>query len=238
MAEKILVVDDEEAIVEFVEINLRRAGYEVVKAYNGHDAVQSVRNSSPQLVVLDIMLGDVDGFQVCREIRRFSSVPVIMLTARSEDKDKISGLEMGADAYLVKPFNPDELIAWIQAVLRRFTAARPTDGTAPIQFGDLSIDPVARKVWRSGKQIELSPRETDLIVFFASNPGRVFTRSAVRRGVWGDEFLEERSVDVHIRRLREKIGDDALEPRYIMTVWGIGYKANPDIMAASENEKS
>jgi DNA-binding response OmpR family regulator len=235
MAETILVVDDEEAIVEFVEINLRRAGYEVVKAYNGTDAVQAVREHTPQLVVLDIMLPDIDGFQVCREIRRFSSVPVIMLTARSEDQDKISGLEMGADAYLVKPFNPDELIAWIQAVLRRFTPKRTADGGTPIQFGDLSIDPVARKVWRNNKQIDLSPRETDLIIFFASNPGRIFTRSDVRRGVWGDEFLEERSVDVHVRRLREKIGDDALEPRYIMTVWGIGYKSNPDIMAEEKN---
>lgn len=235
MAETILVVDDEEAIVEFVEINLRRAGYEVLKAYNGTDAVQSVRDHNPQLVVLDIMLPDFDGFRVCKDIRRFSSVPVIMLTARSEDKDKISGLETGADAYLVKPFNPDELIAWIQAVLRRFTPKRPDEGGAPIQFGDLSIDPVARKVWRTGKQIELSPRETDLIIFFASNPGRIFTRSEVRRGVWGDEFLEERSVDVHVRRLREKIGDDALEPRYIMTVWGIGYKANPDIVVEEKS---
>jgi DNA-binding response OmpR family regulator len=181
-------------------------------------------------MVLDIMLPDIDGFNVCREVRRFSSVPVIMLTARSEDKDKISGLEMGADAYLVKPFNPEELIAWIQAVMRRLSPHR-LDEANRIPFGDLSIDPIGRKVWRDGKQIELSPRETDLMIFFASNPGRIFTRAEVRRGVWGDEFLEERSVDVHVRRLREKIGDDALEPRYIMTVWGIGYKANPDIMA-------
>lgn len=229
MAETILVVDDEEAIVEFVEINLHRAGFDVVKAYNGNDGVQAVKDHKPSLVVLDLMMPDIDGFQVCKEIRRFSSVPVIMLTARTEDKDKISGLAMGADAYLVKPFNPDELIAWIQAVLRRFTPERSSVNSGHMRFGDLSIDPVGRKVWRSGKQIELSPRETELLIFFAGNVGRIFTRSELRRGVWGDEFLEERSVDVHVRRLREKIGDDALEPRYIVTVWGVGYKANPDI---------
>lgn len=233
MAETILVIDDEEAIVEFVEINLHRAGFEVVKAYNGLDGVQAVKDKKPSLVVLDIMLPDMDGFQVCKEIRRFSSVPVIMLTARTEDKDKITGLETGADAYLVKPFNPEELVAWIQAVLRRFTPERSSHSHAPIQFGDLSIDPGARKVWRKGKQIDLSPRETELLIFFAGNAGRIFTRSELRRGVWGDEFLEERSVDVHVRRLREKIGDDALEPRYIMTVWGVGYKANPDIVTDS-----
>jgi DNA-binding response OmpR family regulator len=230
MAERILVVDDEDAIVEFVEINLMRAGYDVIKAYNGTDAVAKVKDESPNLVVLDIMLPDFDGFEVCRRIRSFSSVPVIMLTARSEDKDKISGLATGADAYLIKPFNPEELIAWIQAVLRRAATTRKEDSTT-ITFGDLVIDAITRKVTRNGKSIDLSPKEMDLIIFFASNPGRIFTRAEVRQGVWGDEFLEERSVDVHVRRLREKIGDDALEPRYIITVWGIGYKANPDIMA-------
>ncbi|MBM3464992.1 MAG: response regulator transcription factor [Armatimonadetes bacterium] len=228
MAERILVVDDEDAIVEFVEINLRRAGYDVLKAFNGEEALRKVRAEAPDLVVLDVMMPEMDGFQVCQEIRRFSTVPVIMLTARSEDKDKITGLDTGADAYLVKPFNPDELIAWIQAVIRR-ASTRREESPARIIFGDLSIDPVARKVWRDGKPVELSPRETDLMIFFASNPGRIFTRAEVRRGVWGDEFLEERSVDVHVRRLREKIGDDALEPRYIITVWGTGYKANPEI---------
>ena len=234
MAETILVVDDEEAIVEFVEINLRRAGFDVIKAYTGNDGVLAVREARPSLVVLDIMLPDIDGFQVCREIRRFSSVPVIMLTARTEDKDKISGLETGADAYLVKPFNPDELIAWIQAVLRRFTPAVSDPANAPLLFGDLSIDATSRKVWRGSRQIELSPRETELLIFFARNTGRIFTRAELRRGVWGDEFLEERSVDVHVRRLREKIGDDALEPRYIITVWGTGYKANPDLAPNAE----
>lgn len=227
MADRILVVDDEDAIVEFVEINLRRAGFDVLKAYSGGEAIKKVRDQNPDLVVLDIMLGDTDGFAVCEEVRRFSTVPVIMLTARSEDQDKITGLGTGADAYLVKPFNPDELIAWIQAILRRTSMRRSSD-EGRITFGDLTIDPVARKVWREGRPIELSPRETDLMIFFASNPGKIFSRAEVRKGVWGDEFLEERSVDVHVRRLREKIGDDALEPRYISTVWGRGYRANPE----------
>jgi DNA-binding response OmpR family regulator len=224
MQETILVVDDEDAIVEFIEINLERAGYAVLTAHSGSEALDTLRHASPTLVVLDIMMPDMDGFAVCRELRTFSNVPVIMLTARSEDRDKISGLETGADAYLVKPFNPDELVAWIQAILRR-NRSKPNSTLKPLQFGDLVIDPNARRVTRCGKPIELSPRETDLLLFFATNPGRIFSRAEVRKGVWGDEFLEERTVDVHVRRLRDKLADEALEPRYIATVWGQGYKS-------------
>jgi two-component system alkaline phosphatase synthesis response regulator PhoP len=229
MAEKILVVDDEEGIVEFIEINLRRAGFDVIKGYNGHEALRKVKEDNPDLVVLDVMMPLLDGFEVCKEVRRFSDVPIIMLTAKTEDRDKISGLEMGADDYIPKPFNPEELIARIQAILRRLSAIRAHRETPQklISFGDLSIDTGGKKVLRDGSPLALTPREFDLLHYFASNPGRIFTKDEIRTGVWGSEFIEERSIDVHIRQLREKIGDDSVDPQYILTVWGVGYKANP-----------
>lgn len=228
MAEKILVVDDEEGIVEFVEINLRRAGFDVIKGYNGTEALRKIREDSPDLVVLDVMMPDMDGFEVCKEVRRFSMIPIIMLTAKAEDRDKITGLELGADDYIPKPFNPEELIARIQAILRRLAPMRQRpEETQKILFGSLTLDPAGKTVTKDGGAVSLSPKEYALLRFFAGNPGRIFTKEEIVSGVFPGESVEERSIDTCIRELREKIGDDPADPRYILTVWGVGYKANP-----------
>jgi DNA-binding response OmpR family regulator len=233
MRETILVVDDEEAIAEFIEINLKRSKFEVIKAFSGVEALEKFSSHNPDLVVLDIMLPDMDGFQICRKLRSLSKVPIIMLTARGEDMDKISGLQLGADDYMVKPFNPQELVARIQAILRRFSGIRRVED-AKITIGDLCIDQAARKVWKCGRPVDLTNREYNLLIVLVRNPGRIFSRDEVRKQIWGHEFVEARSVDVHMRRLREKIGDDAAEVkyRYIMTVWGQGYKFNPALLPA------
>lgn len=228
MAKKILVVDDEEAIVEFVDINLHRAGYEVVKAHNGTEALNKLHSESPDLMVLDVMLPDIDGFEVLKKARMTHTIPIIMLTARGEDMDKIRGLETGADDYMVKPFNPWELIARIQAILRRLTPAKPEE-VAKINYGDMIIDPLGRKVWKKGSLIELTPREYDLLLLFSTYPGRIFSREEVRKEIWGHEFIEERSIDVHIRRLRDKIEENPMDPQCILTIWGVGYKSNPKL---------
>ena len=230
MPSKILVVDDEEAIVEFLSINLERAGFEVLKAYNGVDGVLTAESEKPNLVVLDLMLPDMDGFEVCQKIRILSSVPIIMLTARGDDYDKIAGLEAGADDYMVKPFNPWELIARIQAILRRTTKTELKPEDQKLTVGNMTIDSLGRKVWKGGKLIELTPREYDLLMLFSSNPGKSFSREEVRKSIWGHEFIEERSIDVHIRRLRDKIEDNPETPSFIMTIWGVGYKSNPDFL--------
>lgn len=230
MAERILVVDDERSIVEFVEKNLKRAGFEVEKAYAGKEAIQKISESKLNLVILDIMLPDIDGFEVCKEIRKFSKVPILMLTARGEDTDKISGFEFGADDYLVKPFNPRELIVRIQAILRRFASTPSIDELNELTVGDLVVDLITRNVREGGKLIDLTPKEYDLLLFLVYHPGQIFSREEVKKRVWGHEFIEERSVDVHIRRLREKIGDSAVDPKYIMTIWGKGYRFNPDLV--------
>ena len=229
--EKILVIDDESSIVEFIEINLKRAGFQVLKAYNGTSGLLLLESEKPNLVVLDLMMPDMDGFEVCKKARLFSDVPIIMLTAKGDDYDKIVGLESGADDYMVKPFNPWELIARIQAVLRRISraSAAETKKEDKMTFGNMTIDSLGRKVWKSNKLIELTPREYDLLVLFSSNPGKSFSREEVRKVIWGHEFIEERSIDVHVRRLRDKIEDTPESPSYILTIWGVGYKSNPDI---------
>lgn len=226
MASRVLVVDDEPSILEFVEVSLKRAGFEVATAQDGASCLRSIVEDPPALVVLDVMLPDRDGFSVCKEIRKFSRVPVIMLTARGEDKDKITGLGIGADDYLVKPFNPKELVARIHAILRRL----PSEGVIPpdrIRVGSLTIDPVARKVFFKGALIDLTPREHDVLVLLASHPGKVFSREELRIQLWGHEFGDERAIDTVVRYVREKIGDDALDPRYIVTVRHKGYQFTP-----------
>jgi DNA-binding response OmpR family regulator len=235
LSKKILVVDDEEAIVEFIEINLQRAGYEVLKAYSGEGALQVLNAKSPDLMVLDIMLPDMSGFDVCKKARMSHNIPIIMLTAKGEDMDKIRGLEMGADDYMVKPFNPWELIARIQAIFRRM-APQKSEDTGKRTFGEMTVDPLGRKVWKRGTLIELTPREYDLVLLFSSHPGRIFTREEVRKEIWGHEFIEERSIDVHIRRLRDKIEDNPEDPQFILTIWGVGYKSNPKLAEKQEKE--
>lgn len=225
---KILVVDDEEAIAEFIEINLVRSGFEVIKAFCGEEALKKIEIDDPDLVVLDIMMPDMDGFEVCKKTRKFSDVPIIMLTARDDGYDKVIGLEFGADDYMTKPFNPWELIARIQAILRR-TAKKDTQSKdKKVRFGCITIDPMGRKVWKNEKLVELTPREYDILMLFSSNPGISFSRQEVRQKIWGHEFIEERSIDVHVRRLRDKIEDSPENPSLIMTIWGVGYKSNPD----------
>lgn len=226
LREKILVVDDEPGIQGFVQTNLVRAGFEVIQALTGCEAIAAVNRESPDCVILDLGLPDADGFDICREIRKTNPVPIIMLTARGDDIDKILGLELGADDYIVKPFNPRELVARIKAVLRRFSPAPPDEIPARVvQAFDLVIDPDRHEVRRGGRPIDLTPKEYDLLSFLATHPGFTFSREKLLQEVWGYDFFgDDRTVDVHVRRLREKVEDDPNSPRFILTVWGVGYK--------------
>lgn len=233
----ILVVDDEPPIREFVEINLRRAGFAVTSVGNGRAALNAVddgtlRSDPPDLIVLDLMLPDIDGFELCRELRARTAVPIIMLTARIEDVDKILGLELGADDYITKPFNPRELVARIKSMLRRMDlAVQQRDAKSQIRLRDEQIndevilDMLARRVSRDGKEIDLTPKEYELFKLMATHQGQVFSRETLLEQVWGYEYAgDTRTVDVHIRRLREKLEADPYNPRLILTEWGIGYK--------------
>jgi two-component system response regulator ResD len=223
---KILVVDDEPNIREVVGLYLRRDGHSVVAAADGEEALKLYRQTQPDLVVLDLMLPKVSGLEVCRRIQADERVPVVMLTARGEEEDRIVGLGIGADDYVVKPFSPRELAARVEAVLRRVNEARSGSGTEKlIVFGDLRIDPNAREVTIRGAQVTLTAREFDLLYHMASHPRRVFTRDQLMETVWGYAFAGDTStVTVHMRRLREKIEPDPGRPRYLQTVWGVGYR--------------
>ena len=222
MAETILVVDDEEAIVEFLELSLRKESLEVIKAFTGEEALEQVRVCRPDLVLLDIGLPDMDGFEVCSRIRRFSQVPIIMVTARSDDEDKINGLGLGSDDYVVKPFNPKELVARIKRMLERSRGARETAARSTVVIRDLEIDMVRRRVSAQGRSVQLTPKEYDLLVFLVSNPRRIHTRDDLLREVWGSAVYDARSVDVHVKYLREKLQRPV--SAYIQTVWGKGYR--------------
>jgi len=225
MKGRILVVDDERTIRDVVEQYLRREGYETVGLGDGEAAV--VAAADADLVVLDLMLPKLDGLEVCRRIRAEREVPIIMLTAKSEEIDKLLGLGLGADDYLTKPFSPRELVARVQAVLRRAQAGPKQPGDV-VQVGDLRISPKLRSVERSGRPLDLTAREFDLLLFLASNPGQVFTREQLLDRVWDYHFPGDTStVTVHVRRLREKIEPDPVRPRYVKTVWGVGYKVDP-----------
>ncbi len=225
MAEKILIVDDERPIVDSIKYTLYREGYDVVVSYDGEDALEKFKKENPDLIILDIMLPKLSGLEVCRIIRRTSNVPIIMLTAKGEDMDRVIGLELGADDYVSKPFSMRELVARIKAVLRR--AKLPVTSTKikeKLEFDDVVIDVVGRIVTKRGKQIDLSPKEFDLLVALAENEGRVMSREYLLTNVWGEDFYgDDRTVDVHIRWLREKLEDDPSNPKYIQTVRGIGY---------------
>ncbi len=224
---KILVVDDEADIVDFIGDYLTGEGYGVIKAYDGIEALDRMRQDLPDLVILDIMLPGLDGFEVCKQMRAESTVPILMVTARDTDVDKIVGLEIGADDYIPKPFNPRELLARVKAILRRTYRQdyQPYNQRAILKYKDLSIDTDRRRTTIGHRLLELTMKEFDLLLFLMRNPGRVYSRDHLLDYVWGqDSFVGTRTVDVHIRRLREQIETDASHPQYIKTVWGVGYK--------------
>jgi len=219
---KILVVDDDRHIAELISLYLNKEGYETKEAYSGRNAVEVFSSYSPYLVLLDLMLPEMDGYQVCREIRKISSVPIIMLTSKGEVFDKVLGLEMGADDYIVKPFDPKELVARVKAVLRRFEN-RDADVSKQVVWPELAINPSTYTATYHGKELELPPKEFELLYFLAKHPNQVFTREKLLDQIWGYEFMgETRTVDVHIKRLREKMTFEDVWG--IKTVWGVGYK--------------
>ena len=225
---KILVVDDEKVIVKGIKYNLEQEGYQVVCAYDGEEAVNLAKDSSIDLILLDVMLPKMDGLTACRTIRSFSNVPIIMLTARSEDIDKILGLEYGADDYITKPFNIREVASRIKAILRRVNPT-PKGNSDVLVSGDITLDYNFRRIKIKDKTIELTGKEFDLVDLFVKNPGRVYTRENLLDIAWGVDYPGDvRTVDVHIRRLREKIEENPAEPLYIMTKWGVGYYYKKD----------
>ena len=227
MEKKILVVDDEKPIVEILKINLQKDGYIVFEAYDGEDAVSKARTINPDLILLDVMLPKLDGFSVCRKIRETSSVPIIMLTAREEEVDKVLGLELGADDYMTKPFSLRELMARIKANLRRTELPLP-DSDSPaeenLEIGCFTLEFNRYELYKNGQLINLTIREFDLIKYLASQPNKIFSRQKLLESVWDYEYYGDvRTVDVTVRRLREKIEDDPSDPKYIMTKSGVGY---------------
>lgn len=224
MEAKILVVDDEPAILELVTYNLEQAGFTAITAADGETALKLVEKEKPDLVILDVMLPKIDGFEICRTLRARGNTPILMLTARREEVDRVLGLELGADDYLTKPFSPRELVARVRAILRRVSeGSNRQEGM--IAVGDLVINPDSHEVKMRGKPVDLTLKEYQLLKFLAENPGRVFTREALLDRLWeGEYFGDTRTIDVHIRHLREKIEEDPSNPRYILTVRGVGYK--------------
>ena len=220
---KILVVDDEKTLVKGIKFNLENEGYQVECAYDGAAAVELARNNKFDLLILDVMMPEVDGLEACMRIREFSNVPIIMLTAKSEDADKLIGFECGADDYLTKPFNILELKARVRALLRRAAGVQRSQG-AILTAGELSLNTEERVAIRDGETVELTAKEYDLIELLMRNPRRVYSRENLMNVVWGYSYAGDyRTVDVHIRRLREKLEKNPAEPDHIMTKWGVGY---------------
>ncbi len=221
---KILVVDDEQVLVKGLKFNLENEGYTVETAYDGATAVELARGGSFDLILLDLMMPEVDGLSACMQIREFSKVPIIMLTARGEDTDKLLGFEYGADDYVTKPFNILELKARIRALLRRSGGAQQEGKRELVTAGPISVDPAQRVALRDGKVVELTAKEYDLIELLVKNPRRVYSRENLMDLVWGYTYAGDyRTVDVHIRKLREKLEKNPAEPEYILTKWGVGY---------------
>ncbi|MBS3938448.1 MAG: response regulator transcription factor [Peptococcaceae bacterium] len=222
---RILLVDDEHALVKGLKYSLEREGFEVVVAENGRQALKSADEVQPDLVVLDLMLPEIDGMEVCRRLRAKSTVPIIMLTARDDDVDKVLGLERGADDYVTKPFNTEELIARIRSHLRRQAWSGMSADREVIVRGEMHLDTLKRQVTMAGRPISLTSKEFSILHVLAAHPGRVFTRESLLELVWGyQHFGDVRNVDVHVRRLRGKIEARPTDPEYILTSWGIGYK--------------
>ena len=221
---KILVVDDERLLVKGIKFNLENEGYQVECAYDGAAAVDLARSGNFDLIILDLMMPEIDGLEACMRIREFSNVPIIMLTARSEDTDKIIGFECGADDYITKPFNILELKARIRAMLRRASGGSQGKPSTLITAGDITLDTEQRIAIRDGETVELTAKEYDLIELLMKNPRRVYSRENLMNVVWGYSYTGDyRTVDVHIRRLREKLERNSAEPEYILTKWGVGY---------------
>jgi DNA-binding response OmpR family regulator len=228
VSSKILVVDDEAKILKLVRSYLEQSGFTVVEAGDGQMALIQARREKPDLVVLDLGLPGIDGLEVARILRRERETPIIMLTARIEDTDKIVGLELGADDYITKPFNPRELVARVRAVLRRTSGAAPT--AEILRAGALVLDVGAHQVTLDDRALELTPTEFDLLAVLLQNPGRAFTRLELLDRVQGDAYEGyERTIDAHIKNLRAKLGDDPRHPRYIQTVFGVGYKLGAEL---------
>ena len=219
---KVLVVDDEKLIVKGIKFSLEQDDMEVDCAYDGEEALSMAKETEYDIVLLDVMLPVMDGFEVCKAIREFSNMPIIMLTAKGDDMDKILGLEYGADDYITKPFNILEVKARIKAIIRR--TVRTTDTAKVMTFGDLKLNEEYRRVFVKDKEINVTSREYELLELLASTPGKTYSREELLETIWGSDYPgDERTVDVHIRRLREKLENNPSEPRYVRTKWGAGY---------------
>ena len=225
MAKKVLVVDDEKLIVKGIRFSLKQDGMEVECAYAGEEALKLATENQYDMILLDIMLPKMDGFEVCQQIRGFSDVPIVMLTAKGDDMDKILGLDYGADDYITKPFNILEVKARIKAIMRRTSGKREKEEAVKvIESGDLKLDGESRRLFILGKEINLTAKEFDLLELLVMNPGKVYSRENLLNIVWGYEYPGDvRTVDVHVRRLREKIEKNPSEPKYVHTKWGVGY---------------
>ena len=223
-AGRVLVVDDDETVCDVVRRYLELSGYQVFLASNGEQALKSFTENRPDIIVLDLMLPGITGLEICRQLRAQATTPIVMLTALSEEEDRILGLELGADDYVTKPFSPRELVLRVTSVLRRARMLQPPGRPERLADGDLRLDVVARQAWLRGKPLTLTLREIDLLEFFLSYPGKAFTREELLDKVWNWTFGDHSTVTVHIRRLREKIEDNPTKPRRITTVWGVGYR--------------
>lgn len=225
MAKKVLVVDDEKLIVKGIRFSLEQDGMEVECAYDGEEALRLATENAYDMILLDLMLPKMDGFEVCQHIREFSNVPIVMLTAKGDDMDKILGLEYGADDYITKPFNILEVKARIKAIMRRTGTKDPAPAKSKvIESGDLKLDLESRRLFILGREVNLTAREFELLELFVTNPNKVFSREKLLELVWGADYPGDvRTVDVHVRRLREKIEVNPSEPKYVHTKWGVGY---------------
>ncbi|MCI8282859.1 MAG: response regulator transcription factor [Lachnospiraceae bacterium] len=225
MAKKVLVVDDEKLIVKGIRFSLEQDGMEVDCAYDGEEALRLATANNYDMILLDIMLPKMDGFEVCQQIRDFSMVPIVMLTAKGDDMDKILGLEYGADDYITKPFNILEVKARIKAIMRRTSARQPKKENSRVkESGDLKLDCDSRRLYIMDKEVNLTAKEFDLLELLVTNPNKVYSRESLLKLVWGDKYPGDvRTVDVHVRRLREKIEANPSEPKYVHTKWGVGY---------------